>query len=51
MKEKEHYDMGNEAYNIKIEANSNTLKTVLHIAENYLVDFGGVELYRESPRF
>src|SRR5688572_27948222 len=39
MKEKEHYDMINEAYNIKIEANSNTLKTVLHIAENYMVDF------------
>ena len=39
MKEKEHYDMVNEAYNIKIEANSNTLKTVLHIAENYMIDF------------
>ena len=42
MKEKEHYDMVNEAYNIKIEANSNTLKTVLHIAENYMIDFWGL---------
>jgi hypothetical protein len=39
MKENEHYDMANDAYTIKIDANSNTLKTVLHIAENYRVDF------------
>jgi hypothetical protein len=39
MKENEHYDSVNNVYNIKIEANNNTLKTVVHIAENYMVDF------------
>ena len=34
-----HYDVATDDHNIKIESNNNTLKTVLRIAEGYVVDF------------
>lgn len=39
MKENGHYDSANEAYFITLEANNNTLKSVLNIARTYKVDF------------
>jgi len=39
MKENGHYDTENEKYNITLEPNNNTLKSVLNIAANYEVDF------------
>ena len=39
MKENGHYDRVNSEYCISIEPNTNTLKTVLNIAEHYAVDF------------
>ena len=38
MKENRHYDAVNEEYCIKLEPNSNTLKSVLTIADDYKVD-------------
>ena len=39
MKENGHYDTEKEEYQISIQPNSNTLKSVLDIAPNYRVDF------------
>ena len=39
MRQNGHYDPTNEEYNITISANSNTLKSVLILENNYQVDF------------
>ena len=39
MRENGHYDSTSDEYNITLEANNNTLKSVLNIAANYMVDF------------
>ena len=39
MRQNGHYDPTNEEYYITISANSNTLKTVLILENNYQVDF------------
>lgn len=39
MKQARHYDAANDVPFISIEPNSNTLKTVLNIGTNYVVDF------------
>jgi len=39
MKAAGHYNLATDDHNIRIEANNNTLKTVLRIAEGYVVDF------------
>src|ERR1043165_9898379 len=39
MKERGHYDTGNDKPRISIQPNSNTLKSVLNITPNYKVDF------------
>jgi len=39
MKEDGHYNTAENAYNITIQANNNTLKSVLDIGAKYLVDF------------
>ena len=38
MRENGHYDSTSDEYNITLEANNNTLKSVLNIAANYMVD-------------
>mgnify|MGYP006048008423 FL=1 len=38
MRENGHYDSASDEYNITLEANNNTLKSVLNIAANYMVD-------------
>jgi len=39
MKDAMHYDITNDDYAISLEPNNNTLKAVLNIAANYVVDF------------
>ena len=39
MKAADRYNLATDDHNIKIEANNNTLKTALRIAEGYVVDF------------
>lgn len=39
MRERGHYDTVNDEHYITISANSNTLKSILHLETNYQVDF------------
>ena len=51
MKGAGHYNLATDDHNISIEANNNTLKTVLRIAEGYVVDFTTPNSIRTVLRF